>query len=145
MAKTNALIVRYKVFITDAATNVKEVKSITKVGGFSLGEEGTITVPEWDRDAMIADGKRKLKEVTMQYRLMAGLDDHRYFLSWWKARAGDNRDISVVWYDRAWTELFRWNWEDVEFAAFNGEDQELGSVKLGLIDVKFLPYEVDIA
>ena len=143
-AQTNALIVRFKVDIIDPNGVTTEVRDVTEVQGFSLGEEGTIEVPEWDRNALISDGKRKIPEITMKYRLMNELVTHNYFIEWWDTRHGCNRDIVITWANRAWEPLFRWTYSDCEFVKFMGEDQELGQTKLGIIELKFLPYEVTL-
>lgn len=142
MAKVNALILRYRVEIDNEDIFGSDIIS---VAGFDLGEEGTIEVPEWDRIALVSDGKRKIVDVALKYRLMDDMKTHDYFKDWWDTRAISNRDISVIWtsrdYDR---ELFRWVFLDCEFRKFNGEDQELGATKLGVLECTFAPYDVDI-
>lgn len=140
MGKTNALILRYVVEIEEGGT-YKTVPAITSVAGFDLGEEGTIEVPEWDRDAMVADGKRKVGEMNMKFRLMQDMITFAYFKEWWETRSGNNRNIKVTWCKRNWVPIVEWIFEDTEFIKFGGEDQELGQVKLGIIELKFLPYE----
>ena len=142
MGKTNALIVRYKVEIDNQDIFGSDIISIA---GFNLGEEGSIEVPEWDRNAIISDGKRKIQPITLKYRLMRGLQTHTYFKEWWDERNTSNRDIVVIWTSRDFNnELFRWVFLDCEFNKFTGEDQELGATKLGVIECGFLPYEVDM-
>lgn len=138
MGKTNALMLRYKVEI-----DLKPISDIITITGFSLGEEGTLEVPEWDRDALIADGKRKIQPVGLKYRFMKGLETHKYFKEWWDERHSSNRNIVVIWTSRDRNnELFRWVFEDCEFNKMTAEDQELGTPKLGTIECGFLPYEV---
>jgi hypothetical protein len=140
MGKTNALIVRYVVEIEKNGT-YQTVPDITSVNGFDLGEEGTIEVPEWDRDVMVANGKRKVGEVSLKFRIMQNMQTFAYFKEWWDNRGGDNRTIKVTWCKRNWVPILEWIFEDNEFAKFGGEDQELGTVKLGYIENKFYPYE----
>lgn len=141
-SKVNALLVNFKVQIDGVVLN-----DIISAAGFDLGEEGQIEVPEDDRIAMISNGRRKIPELTLKYRLLKGTTGdggtHKFFTRWWDSRAGNNKDITVVWLERdRKTEIFRWVYEDCEFASMKGEDQEYASPKLGIIELKFLPYNV---
>lgn len=146
----NATMVRYKVTVYDDADGSsgtkKEIPNIISASGLSLGEEGTIEVPEWDRVTMIADGKFRVPELDMKYRLDGASDyaTHKYFSEWWGERNGKNKAIAVSWTDRAYQVLFTWFFTSCEFVKFTGEDQELGSPKLGVIELKFLPYNVKL-
>lgn len=141
-SRVNALLVNFKVQIGSTILN-----DIIAVNGFDLGEEGQIEVPEDDRIAMISNGRRKIPELVMKYRLIKGSTadggTHKFFKDWWDAKEGNNKDVTVIWLERdRKTEIFRWIYEDCEFAGFKGEDQEYASPKLGIIEMKFLPYDV---
>lgn len=149
-SKINALLINFKVEIEDMSGNVTKLKDIIAFNGFKLGEEGTIEVPEDDRIASISNGRRKIPETTLKYRLIKGTTEdggtHKYFYNWWEKRSGDNRTIRVIWLERdRVTEIFRWIYSDAEFAGFTGEDQDYASPKLGVLECKFLPYDAQMS
>jgi len=141
-SRVNALLINFAVEIEG-----RRISDIIACTGFTLGEEGQIEVPEDDRIASIADGRRKIPAVTMKYRLLksstAEGGTHKYFSDWWTAREGDNRTITVVWLERdRKTEIMRWTYVDCEFSAFKGEDQDYASPKVGVMEMTFLPYDI---
>lgn len=141
-SRVNALLINFAVEIDG-----KRISDITSWAGFTLGEEGQIEVPEDDRIASIADGRRKIPSVSCKYRLLkSSLQEggtHKYFSDWWDAREGDNRTITVVWLERdRKTEIMRWTYVDCEFSGFKGEDQDYASPKVGVMELTFLPYDI---
>jgi len=141
-SRVNALLINFAVEIDGV-----RIHDIISCSGFTLGEEGQIEVPEDDRIASIADGRRKIPALSMKYRLLkhstAEGGTHKYFTDWWEGREGDNRTITVIWLERdRKTEIMRWTYVDCEFSGFKGEYQDYGSPKVGVIEVTFLPYDV---
>lgn len=142
-SKINALLINFAVVV-----DTTRVYDIISAAGFDMGEEGQIEVPEDDRIASIANGRRKIPEFTLKYRLLATSMDtkgtHKFFTDWWKTREQNNKTITVVWLRRDRSkEIFRWVYQDCEFVGFKGEDQEYASPKVGIMECKFLPYDVD--
>lgn len=144
-SRVNALLINFAVEIDGV-----RVKDIISAAGFTLGEEGQIEVPEDDRIASIADGRRKIPELTMKYRLLKTSTDsggtHKFFSEWWKTREGNNKVVTIIWLQRdRKTEIMRWTYADCEFVGFKGEDQEYASPKVGVMELKFLPYDIDMS
>jgi hypothetical protein len=126
------------------ATEVKFGK-VTKVGGLTLGEEGEITIPYWDREGMTGDGKRKFENVTMQVRVdekfVQGVNsgEANAMAHFFNVRERVKFNIHVYLVDRGWQVLYEYVYTDSTLKKWSQEDQELGSPKLGLIDLTFLP------
>ena len=141
-SRVNALLINFAVEIDG-----QRISDIISAAGFDMGEEGQVEVPEDDRIASIANGRRKIPEFVIKYRLLkqstqAG-GTHKYFTDWWNAREGDNRVITIIWLERdRKTEIMRWTYADCEFVGFKGEDQDYASPKVGVMELKFLPYDV---
>lgn len=151
MACRNALLVRYKVRVEEEAPTPAGCipadpsvwwKDITKVTGLGLGEEGEVDVPEWDRKVKVSDGKRDIKAMSMQMKIMSDLTAFNFFLSWYQFRADACRGVYIDICDRAWNTIFTFKYTGVEMRGFNMEDQELGQTKLGYVDMMFSPYDV---
>jgi len=113
-ARRNAILVRYKVFIEDDDTasggsgggGVIPVDDIIAVSGLTLGEEGTVTVPEWDRDTEISNGKRKLMPLGLKYKLKGNnLPTFKFFSDWWANRNTQIKKIRVEICDRRFSTL----------------------------------------
>lgn len=141
-SRVNALLINFAVEIDG-----KRIRDVVSIAGFTLGEEGQIEVPEDDRKASIADGRRKIPELVMKYRLLKHSTSeggtHKYFNDWWEKREGDNRVVTVIWLERdRKTEIMRWTYIDCEFCGFTGEDQDYASPKVGMMNMKFLPYDI---
>ena len=145
-------------FAVGVSTNSEEqpyywLRDIITVNGFTLGEEGTIEVPEWDRITLISNGRRQIQELTMTYRLISDWGKHEYvnktdnyLLSWFGKRGGDNRDIRIDWIARDWKSIIStWTFESCEFLMYQGEDQDFADPKVGIIEVKFAPYDVSVS
>lgn len=150
-ARRNAILVRYKVFIEDDDTasggsgggGVIPVDDIISVSGLTLGEEGTVTVPEWDRDTEISNGKRKLSPLGLKYKLKGNnLPTFKFFTNWWENRNSQIKKIRVEICDRAWKVLYTLVFTGVEISGHKMEDQDLGTPKLGIWEVTTRPYDV---
>jgi hypothetical protein len=145
MGCRNALLVRYKVFIDEETGPASTVPldDITMAGGLSLGEEGTVTIPEWDRDIDISNGKRKIPAVTLKYKLKGEtLPTFKYFADWWNKRNSVCRNVRIEILDRAWQLLYTFVYTGVEMGGHKMEDQDLGTPKLGIWEVTLRPYDV---
>lgn len=151
MGCRNAVLVRYKVYIEDEDTSsggtgggsVTPMDDVTMVGGLSLGEEGTITVPEWDRDVELSNGKRKIAPLTLKYKLKGKtIPTHKFFANWWANRNSICKKVRVEILNRAWELQYTFVYLGVEFAGFKMEDQDLGSPKLGIWECTLRPYDV---
>lgn len=161
MGCSNALMIRYMVqfkpgacngyaglgaLVTDSTdtkqsiTNV--VPGLTRVTGLSLGEEGTIEVPEWESKAMISDGKRSLPTLGLQFRVDSDLRTFKLISGLFENRASITLDVNVYITKRDWSPLYIYYYQDCEIRSFTQEDQELGQSKLGIIDAVFAPYNV---
>ena len=136
MAKTNALITKYRV---EVDTDNIFGSDIVQVGGLSLGEEGMIEVPEQDKIAQVSDGVVKYAPLDIKFRLSEGLVTFDYFLALWDERASRNTDIAIIETRRdGVTELFRWIFTDCEMKKFaSAEDLVLGEIKVKQIDTSF--------
>jgi hypothetical protein len=141
MAKTNALITKFKIEINGVGNFGSDIVS---VGGLSLGEEGEIEVPERDRIALVSDGIKKHEPLTIKFRLVEGLVTFDFFLGLWNNRATENSDIAVIETRRdGVTELFRWVFTDCECKKLgSAEDLELGAVRVKEFDTIFAPNQV---
>lgn len=128
------------------------LKSITRVGGISLGEEGEVEVPEWDRTAIISDGKRKLQTLTTQVRIDGNLEKNvtssSNSASILSSIFANRNLVSVNIYlfitGRDWKTMYYYKFTDAQCKRFGQEDQELGAAKLGMIDVDFAPYDAEL-
>lgn len=151
MACNNALMIRYRVRLTPGC-NVNPallplvptgaIANITRVTGISLGEEGEIEVPEWDRKSKISDGKRVLPVLGLQFRIDGNLNTFNFFSNWFRYRNDSFFNINVEITRRDWSVLHTYEYLDTEMRSFVQEDQELGATKLGLVDMSFSPYDV---
>lgn len=177
MACSNAKLIRFAVAITrgcpddawdapeleglaklipeeGSTTDPKILDSITKVGGISLGEEGEVEIPDWDVVGLISDGKRKLTNLTTQFRLTDKLslgttttipDNTSNILAHLYAR---RHAVATNWYiyitDRDWNVQFYYKYIDATIKKWSQEDQELGAPKLGLIDMDLAPQDIEL-
>lgn len=144
MARTKALMVRFAVEISLNGSAPKKIQDIIAINGLDLGKEGTIEVPEWDRNVQISDGKKKLSDLGVKFRINEGSDTFKFFLDMWKDRANAEVDIDIIITKRNWEELYRYKATGCEMLGFKGDDQELGSPKLGINELVFAPYDMDI-
>lgn len=170
---TNGKLIRYVVGITQGCGNWDDpsvaslasvvpvdagapsaliLKSITRVAGITLGEEGEVEVPEWDRTAMIADGKRKLQTLAIQARVdepfsnivTSASSAANILASYFANRNLVNLNIYLFITGRDWKTLYYYRFVDSQGKKFAQEDQELGSAKLGLVDIDFAPYDAEL-
>jgi len=126
------------------------VGGITKIGGISLGEEGEVEIPDWDVVGLVSDGKRKLTTLTLQARAktslknnQASLDDGLSVLTeFYKARHAVAANFYVFITDRSWNVLWYYLFENCTLKSFKQEDQELGTPKLGFVDIDAAPENV---
>lgn len=162
MACSNALLIRYRIRIlpgdcsADNDPNMPPIPNppanvipnITRVTGISLGEEGEIEVPEWDRKARISDGKRTLPTLGMQLRvdgeLPPGSETLHFFARWFNFRHNTRFDILVDITRRDFSVMYTYQYVACEIRSFKQEDQELGATKIGLVDMDFAPYDVQL-
>lgn len=135
----NALLVRFAVFLDGV-----ELKDVISFNGLSMGGEGVIDIPEWDRTALISNGKRKVSEIVFKYRLMETSSTHETMTAWWGNRSLQNKTVNCTWYNRAWEFLLTWSFLSCELAELKAEDQELGTPKLGIFECKCYPYDVEM-
>lgn len=153
----NAILVRYRAKFTIEGTAPAGfvapsgyINDITKVGGLNLGEEGSVTVPEWDRVTEISDGKRKLVPITLSYMLKAVAPDDptmkafEFFMRWFKYRASVTMRADIDITNRNWETLYTFAAKGVEMTSHKMEDQDLGTPKLGVWDVVLRPYDIKL-
>lgn len=130
------------------------VPSITKVTGVGLGEEGEVEVPEWDRNGLVSDGKRKLKAISMSMRtdgtigaaLATGVasSDIERMAAWFKHR-GTVKGHAWVWItDASFTVMYGFKCVDLTMRKFDSPDRDLGQPKLDEIELLFSPYDVEL-
>lgn len=151
MACNNALMIRYRVKPV-AGCNVNaavvplipagSIANITRVTGISLGEEGEIEVPEWDRKSKISDGKRTLPPLGLQFRIDGNQDVFNFFMNYFRYRHDTYITFNIEITRRDWSILHVYEFKDCEMRSFVQEDQELGQTKLGLVDMAFSPYDI---
>lgn len=124
-----------------------------KVSGLGLGEEGTVTVPQWGVNGMLADGQRTLSELNIDFRIEdkitsalaatpAATSPNSVLYKMFANRASSKYDIDIAITNRAFKALFVLKYEKCDFRSLKFEDQELGAAKLGTIMTSFLPYDV---
>lgn len=138
--------------VDTGAANVKYLQAITRVGGISLGEEGEVEVPEWDTTSIISDGKRKIQTLTTQVRVSeafaasvtAGSSDANIMALLYSLRDLITLNVYLFITARDWSVLYYYKFIDSQIKKFSQEDQELGAAKLGLIDIDFAPYDVEL-
>ena len=136
MAKTNALITKFKIEINGVGNFGSDIVS---VGGLSLGEEGEIEVPERNRIALVSDGIKKYEPLAIRFRLVSGLVTFDFFLDLWNNRASKNSDIVIIETLRdGITEVFRWVYTDCECKKLgSAEDLEIGTIRVKEFDTIF--------
>lgn len=151
MACNNALMIRYRVKANPGCNvnaNVTPlipagpITNITRVTGISLGEEGEIEVPEWDRKSRISDGKRNLPVLGLQFRIDGNQNTFNFFATYYRYRHDTYMTFLVDITRRDWQILHTYEFVDCEMRSFVQEDQELSATKLGLVDMAFSPYDV---
>jgi hypothetical protein len=123
-----------------------EFNAITKVSGISLGEEGTINVPYWGRQAQMSDGVRVFKPLAMEMRIprdpFAPGSEFGRLAAMFNQRASLLFTIDVWITDRAFRKLMLVQFLNAEIRKFDFEDQEMGQAKVGITPVEFLPRDV---
>lgn len=172
-SNNNAKLIRYVVEIAplcgDAAiqtafggantgSTFRVFSNAIKVTGITLGEEGTVDVPQWGVTGMLADGQRKLSPLAIDFRVDNGINEGAsgaapgdiatnqtdlVFLMFEK-RAVAQYNINVYITDRSFKALFVYNFLGCGMRKLTMDDQELGAAKLGVIMTEFLPLDVTV-
>ena len=140
MSGRSVHVQKFKVFI-----NGTERPDIISVDGISLGEEGTVEVSEQGLAVDVSDGRRKLKALILRFQKKRGLKTFTYFHDWWKNRHTEFRDISIVFYDKGYTEeLHRYYYKECEMHTWNEDTQDRSDPKIAQVECSFLPYDGEI-
>jgi hypothetical protein len=124
-----------------------------KVTGLNMGDEGTVTVPQWGVNGLMADGQRTLSPLALDFRVedqipetfavaTAKLTD--YVVAMFANRSAYKYQIEVAVTDRAFKALFIYRFKDCDMKSFKSDDQEIGGGKLGMIMTEFLPNDVEL-
>ncbi len=154
---------------TGARQGYQLFTNCTKVTGLTLGEEGTVEVPQWGVTGMMSDGQRKLSPISMDFRIensitasnataattvapgatgpasVAGIqttNNTALLFNMFENRGNAKYDINVYITNRAFQTLFVYSFTNCDMRSIKTEDQELGSPKLGTITAEFLPLDV---
>ena len=137
----------------DNGGNTAVLSNVTKVGGISLGEEGEVEIPDWEKVGLISDGKRKLTSLTLHViadtilnRTDAGgnYDGASVMAALFAKRNTVRANFYVFITDRSWQVLWYYKFHDLSLKKFGQEDQELGAPKLGLFDIDGSPADVTL-
>jgi hypothetical protein len=121
-----------------------------KVTGLTMGEEGTIEVPQWGITGMMADGQRKLSPISMDFRIQDGVSAETdtsltaLIFNMFENRGNAKYNINIYITNRAFQTLFVYNYIGCDMRSLKIEDQELGSPKLGTLTAEFLPLNVAV-
>lgn len=124
-----------------------------KVSGLGLGEEGTVTVPQWGVNGMLADGQRTLAELNIDFRIEDQItsslsntplvtNKNSILYKMFDYRSTSKYDLDIAITDRSFKALFVLKYEKCDFRSLKFEDQEIGAAKLGTMMTSFLPYDV---
>lgn len=151
----NALLIRYKVRIKDESSGLGgqpfdpmgliTIKQISRVTGLGLGDEGTITLTEYNKIVTIPDGRRKLPNLGLQMRMdgsVAAIFHLTFFEDWWEERQSKTYTIAVDITKRDWTPILTLEYQGSSILSHNYEDQDLGAPRLGFVNMTFAPYDV---
>ena len=124
-----------------------------KVTGLSLGEEGTVTVPQWGVNGLLADGQRTLSPLALDFRVedqvastyaVASANNMDMLVQMFSKRFIYKYQIEVAITDRGFKTLFIYKFKECDMRTFKSDDQELGAGKLGVIMCEFLPLDVEL-
>lgn len=124
-----------------------------KVTGLSLGEEGTVTVPQWGVNGLLADGQRTLSPLALDFRIeddivasyvAATAKPTDMLVEMFAKRSDHKYDIEVSICDRGFKAIMIYKFKECDMRFFKSDDQELGAAKLGTIMTEFLPLDVEL-
>ena len=147
MACSNALLVRYQVRIEGTPYQRVPIKQIMKVGGLTHGDEGSVSLRELKKIVEIPNTVRTLPTLSLQLRMDGGPAGFRttdFFRTWYKNRRYQTYTVLVDITSRSWKTLYTWKYDSCSIASLSMEDQELGQTKLGVMDMTFKPYDVNL-
>lgn len=126
--------------------------SCIKATGLSLGEEGTITVPQWGVNGILSDGQRTISALGLDFRVESNVpatpnttpSDTEVLVNMFSYRSATKYDIDVAITGRDFKALFIYKYKNCDFRSFKSDDQEIGAAKLGTIMTEFLPLEIEL-
>lgn len=143
---------------SSGTSKFRVMSNAIKVTGITLGEEGTVDVPQWGVTGVLADGQRKLSPLAIDFRVDNGINERVGSLEpndittnqtdlvylMFEKRAVAQYNINVYITDRSFKALFVYNFTGCSMRKLAMDDQELGAAKLGVIMTEFLPLDVTV-
>lgn len=155
MGCSNAMLMRYKVRIQEESApggilqiggiSGFNVASVTSVEGLSLGEDGEVSILEYDKRVRISDGIRAIPDLSMQIRIDGGVSGEllmTFFEDWYNERQKVTRTILIDLCNRAWNPVRTYEYVGCQLRNYDNGSAELGQSKLYLVNLKFTPYNV---
>lgn len=158
MGCSNGLLLKYAVRIKNegpgssllastVGNGLLPITQISRVTGLGLGTEGSITLREANRRIQIPDTVRSFPDLGLRLRIDADLQGQlvfQFFTEFWQKRAGATKTIFIDISNRDRRPLFIFTYTGCSMKSYTFEDQELGVTRVGVLNMAFTPYNVDI-
>lgn len=146
MACANDKLFRYKVRIIGSPFEVLPVPKVTKVTGVSLGQDGTVEIPEYNKTITLSDGIAKFEplNIVVRYELSPeSVIAYAFFLDFWKHRSTKTYTIHVEFTKRNWCPVVIYKFMHCSMGGHSFPDTfEIGQMKTLEYAMTFYPYDV---
>ena len=149
MSCPNGLLVRFKVRVMDSPFELKSVPKVTKVGGISLGTDGTEELTEYNKVIELSNGQTKFDTLTLtvRYELTPiSIEAFRFFKNFWDKRSNKTHSIYVDFCTRQWDIIMTYKLTHCSMKAHSLPSEfEIGVERTFEYTMQFNPYDVQIS
>ncbi len=121
------------------------VSSVTAVEGLDLGEDGEVSLLEYDKRVRVSDGIRAIPDLTLQARVDSNASGEfllTFFEDWYNERQKVTRTILVDLCNRSWRVIRTYEYVGCQLRNYSNGSADLGQPKLYVVNLKFTPYNV---